>query len=180
MRPASPARPHSACAPIESCGSRHSSSVGKRKGPSASRSHNARVPDAAQRERYTAGPKFPTRVCAKRCAADPGPPQAWSWVAPELCGVPGLQRIMSSAVIDTRIKHSVPCAAHAALRPGHGPGAHGVPCFNPGNVPIQRSCRSYCCGRSLRSCARTMSTSRSCFACVSSAIASSASASIVA
>jgi hypothetical protein len=39
-----------------------------------------------------------TRECAKRCAADPGPTQASSRKVPELCAVPGLQRIMISVV----------------------------------------------------------------------------------
>ena len=55
---------------------------------------------------------------AKWCAADPGPPKLKQRRS-ELCKIPGLQRIMSSAFrmcadgIDRR------CAAHAALRPGH-------------------------------------------------------------
>jgi hypothetical protein len=58
------------------------------------------------------------RECAKRCAADPGPPQARSLQLPALRAVPGLQRIMSSALT----AHSrLTVAAHAALRPGHRP-----------------------------------------------------------
>jgi hypothetical protein len=56
---------------------------------------------------------------AKRCAADPGLPQARSGDAPELCAIPSLQRIMSSVVVSrTKCADSI-CSAHAALRPGH-------------------------------------------------------------
>jgi hypothetical protein len=56
---------------------------------------------------------------AKGCAADRGLPQARSGDAPELCAIPGLQRIISSAVASrTKCADSI-CAAHASLRPGH-------------------------------------------------------------
>jgi tripartite-type tricarboxylate transporter receptor subunit TctC len=54
-----------------------------------------------------------------RSAADPGPPQALSGKAPELCTVPVLQRIMSSAVGVCANGRDCTCAAHAVPRPGH-------------------------------------------------------------
>src|SRR5438552_3146417 len=67
----------------------------------------------------------------KRCGTNPGPPQALGCrvgaglePAPtrpaEVCKVPGLPRIVTSAahVVDSR--HTGPRAAHAAVSPGHG------------------------------------------------------------
>jgi len=84
------------------------------------RNPSGRVPDAAQRERIHE--RLPHLRAQKREAVCrwSGTAPSSEGEAPQLCKVPGLQCSMSSAGAVCALGRDRRCAAHAALRPGHG------------------------------------------------------------